>query len=86
MRSDRRSELLMRASRTVVAMLLLGGGLALGGCIEADLGELPLFCNTDTPQCPRGYRCVELQGDEYCVREGLDLHLPARHDGGRADR
>ena len=72
----------MRTLRLSFALLLL----ILGGCVEADLGDAPLYCNQLEPRCPDGYSCVVRDSDdqEICVRQGQALSVAA--DGGpRAD-
>lgn len=58
--------------RLIALALALLLAAPLGGCVDVDLGDLPVYCNPGEPRCPRGYRCVRQQGRDYCVREGLD--------------
>ena len=58
--------------------LCLPAALALGACVDADLGDVPLLCNPGSPQCPKGYTCVRYppsdagRSREYCLKEGVD--------------
>ncbi len=64
-------------------LLVMAWPVLLTGCIEADLGEVPLLCNSGVPHCPQGYQCVHYQQRDYCLREGVDPHrLGALVDGG----
>lgn len=60
-----------RATTWVTAVGLLLFGLA--GCVEADLGDAPFFCNGGQPKCPEGYRCLSQGpgGRAICVKEGV---------------
>jgi len=68
----------IQAIRVLLAILGLLG--LLSGCVSADLGDAPLFCNAWEPRCPEGYTCVMRDRDEVCVREGQALTFHA--DGG----
>jgi len=59
--------------------MLLGAILlaSVGGCVEADLGDAPVFCNAWEPRCPEGYSCVLREREEVCVREGQALQVSA---------
>lgn len=69
----------MRRRLLAISALLAMIGV---GCVEADLGKVPLYCNPGEPQCPKGYRCVAYQAVEYCVRKGVD---PASALGSSTD-
>jgi hypothetical protein len=58
---------------------------ALPGCVDADLGQVPLLCNPGVPRCPHGYTCVHFQTRDYCVKEGVDARtlLSGLADGGQ---
>ena len=61
---------------------LVGVVLALGsGCVEADLGDVPVYCNQWEPRCPAGYTCAarDSDGEEVCLRPGQALSVA---DGG----
>jgi hypothetical protein len=68
--------------RTVRRILAIGALALAGGCVEADLGDAPLYCNTLEPRCPRGYTCVAREGDgeEICLRPGQSSSVTV--DGG----
>ncbi len=52
---------------------LLAAGLA-PGCVQTDLGPLPLYCHQGEPRCPSGYVCVpHLSLGEVCAKEGTTL-------------
>ncbi len=57
--------------RRVLCLLALLVALPLG-CVEADLGDLPLLCNPGEPHCPKGYSCVRFKQHDYCVKDGVD--------------
>ncbi len=67
--------------RRLLAMTL---PVLLAGCIEADLGEVPLLCNPGVPHCPSGYTCVRHKERSYCLRNGAsaDRCLAPLVDGG----
>lgn len=70
---------------TLLVVCLLGLGASLPACVEADLGDTPVFCNQWEPRCPEGYACVPLTRDgkteEVCQREGSATE-PGSADGG----
>jgi len=49
--------------------------LAIGGCVEPNLGDVPFFCNNGYPECPEGYVCdrPDPNGPGRCVRPGATL-------------
>ena len=56
----------------LLCILLLLAAL-LTGCVQADLGDAPLFCNEGSPRCPTGYVCKQISaGVEKCLREGYE--------------
>jgi hypothetical protein len=63
--------------------------LALSGCIELNLGDIPFLCNNGMPECPEGYTCLQVgTGPKRCVKQGATL--PKRDvaklvDGGTID-
>jgi hypothetical protein len=71
----------MRHILLAIVVLL---ALAVPGCAEVDLGEVPLYCNLGEPRCPGGYICERRGTDEVCVREdGEQSEGPASEgDGG----
>jgi len=60
--------------------------ILLSGCVEADLGEAPVFCNEGRPRCPNGYVCHKYNnGTEHCLKEGSDRLGQANPGVTRAD-
>lgn len=61
----------------VVALGLFGAA----GCVEADLGSSPFYCNPGSPKCPTGYFCLSLgsAAKAVCVKEGTKV---PQLDGG----
>ncbi len=53
--------------------LLLLGIVAGGGCIEANLGNSPFYCNNGTPECPEGYVCQAQGKVKLCMLPGVPL-------------
>lgn len=52
----------------ICAGLALVITVAMGGCGDLDLGEIPFQCNKGNPKCPNGYTCNAK--DNVCHREG----------------
>ncbi len=68
--------------KKTLMMLICAAGLALGGCVETDLGDAPLLCNQGEPRCPEGYVCARVDNADHCVKEGQTTSLTAAADGG----
>jgi len=58
-------------------------GVALAGCAP-DLGDAPFFCHSGNPQCPEGYTCTDVAGQQVCVKDGVDP--PKLTDGSTPDK
>ena len=49
---------------------------AVTGCDAPELGEAPFYCNNGVPECPDGYRCVQVGAANLCLREGVQPLQP----------
>ena len=69
--------------KMTLMVLMVVAGLALGGCVETDLGDKPLLCNQGEPRCPEGYVCLTVDKADQCVKEGSTTSpLTSAEDGG----
>lgn len=61
-------------------------GAMLAGCVETDLGHLPLLCHQGEPRCPSGYSCEKhVTLGEVCLKDGTalpDLFVPVFNEAG----
>ena len=67
-------------------LLLATVASILVGCVETDLGTVPLLCHRGEPRCPSGYECrPHASLGEVCVKEGAqipDLYVPSPDEAG----
>ncbi|MCB9557855.1 MAG: hypothetical protein H6707_17215 [Deltaproteobacteria bacterium] len=49
--------------------ILASASLLLASCVGVDLGDAPFFCSS-AGQCPEGYSCRAIGGQQVCARSG----------------
>lgn len=55
-------------------VVLASAAAWLAGCVQTDLGHLPLFCHQREPRCPKGYICRNhVTLGEACFKDGAEL-------------